>query len=102
MTSSRQYSVGEGIGWVEGGDVWGRALIYVAPLPNGPVSVLPDQAAAVWLCVVGGAGDLVDEVAALTDNDPDAIRDDVLAFVDKLVRRGLIVDAGRRDARSPQ
>ncbi|MGO4131792.1 PqqD family protein [Janibacter sp. RAF20_2_2] len=62
----------------------------MAPLPNGPVSVLPDQSAVIWLAAVEGGGDVVDMVADVLGHDTDDVRADVEAFVAELVQRGLL------------
>lgn len=90
MTGSPRFVTPPGVAWTEGSDVWGRTLVYVAPLPHGPVSVLPDQSAAIWLAAVEGRGDVVEEVAEMTGNDADEVRDDVDAFVTELIDRGLL------------
>lgn len=90
MTMSPHYLAPPGIGWTEGTDAWGRALVYVAPLPSGPVSVLPDQSAVIWLAAVEGGGDVVDVVAEALGHDADDVRDDIEAFVAELVERGLL------------
>lgn len=90
MTDSPRFAPPPGVAWTEGYDVWGRTLVYIAPLPDGPVSVLPDQSAAIWLAAVEGRGNVVDEVAEMTGNDASEVRDDVLAFVSDLIDRGLL------------
>lgn len=90
MTMSPHYLAPPGIGWTEGTDAWGRAVVYVALLPSGPVSVLPDQSAVIWLAAVEGGGEVVDVVAEMLGHEPDDVRVDVESFVAELVERGLI------------
>ena len=90
MTPQTHWTVPRGVGWTEAADDQGRTIVYVAPLPNGPVSVLPDQSAVIWLAAVEGGGDVVDMVADVLGHDADDVRADVEAFVAELVERGLL------------
>ena len=90
MTSRAPYVVPPGVGWVETTDEWGHVIVHVAPLPNGPVAVLPNQSALIWLAAVDGSGDVVADVAEMTGHDAAVVRDDVAAFLNELVDRGLL------------
>ena len=90
MTRQTHWTVPRGVGWTQAADDRGRTIVYVAPLPNGPVSVLPDQSAVIWLAAVEGGGDVVDTVADVLGHDADDVRDDIEAFVAELVERGLL------------
>lgn len=90
MTPQTHWTVPRGVGWTEAADDQGRSIIYVAPLPDGPVSVLPDQSAVIWLAAVEGGGDVVDMVADVLGHHTDDVRADVEAFVAELVQRGLL------------
>ena len=66
-------------------------LVYVAPLPDGPIVVLEGGAAAIWVAACDGPRESVAErVAALTGEAADDIRVDVESFVAELLSRGLL------------
>ena len=52
MIAGTDYAVSPDIAWTEARDVRGLPLVYVAPIPDGPISVLPDMAALIWLAPV--------------------------------------------------
>lgn len=65
--------------------------LYLAPVPDGPITVLDGVAALIWVeACAGDRGSIADRVAGSTDATADAIRDDVDAFVSELVARGLL------------
>lgn len=71
----------------------GVELHYVAPLPNGPMVVLSGTASIIWQeALVGPEAALAERVAARLGHvvSEDDIRDEVAAFVDDLVARGLL------------
>ena len=90
MIAGTDYVVSPDIAWTEARDVWGLPVVYVAPLPAGPISVLPDMSALIWLAVAEGAPDVVGEVAHVTSHPQEEVRDDIKAFVGQLVERGLV------------
>ena len=90
MIAGTDYAVRPDIAWTEARDVRGLPVVYVAPLPAGPISVLPDMSALIWLAVVEGAPDVVGEVAHVTSHPQEEVRNDIKAFVGQLVERGLV------------
>jgi hypothetical protein len=69
----------------------GSPVVFVAPLPNGPVAELERSAALIWLEAVSPSDeDIASRVARRSGVPADAIADDVTAFVDELVQRGLL------------
>ena len=68
------------------------SVVWVAQLPGGPIHVLYGVAATIWAeATTGAAAELVGRVAAAWAQDPETVRADVVAFVDDLVARGLLV-----------
>lgn len=94
MSARAPFVVPPDVGWVSTVDEGGDPRVFVAPLPGGPVDVLPGESAIIWLAAVEGTGSVVDEVARATEHSPQIIRDDVEAFVDGLLARGLLVRPG--------
>lgn len=83
------FTRGANIGVIDDGDA-----IYVAPLPDGPILVLRDVSAMVWREVVaGGVNQMVAGVAKATGASSAEIEPELLAFVDDLCARGLLVSA---------
>lgn len=82
--------VPEDIGWTLEEDESGAAVVYVAHLPRGPISVLQGTAALIWLTAVDGTGDVVADVADTHDLPAEEIREDVENFLDQLLGQGLI------------
>ena len=82
--------VPSGVGWVEDRDEWSRPVVFVAPIPDGPVSVLREISAIIWLAAVEGDHPAVEEVALATGHPVEAIREDVERFLAELVERGLL------------
>lgn len=81
--------VGPGVAWVRGEE--DSAPVFVAPLPDGPVSVLEGTAATIWLAALEGpTTDLAERVAALEGVPVEAVREEISGFVDLLVRQGLL------------
>lgn len=90
MIAGTDYAVSPDIAWTEARDVWGLPVVYVAPVPAGPISVLPDMSALIWLALAEGAPDVVGEVAHVTSHPQEEVREDIEAFVAELVERGLV------------
>ncbi len=75
-----------GVAVIDTGDV-----VYVAPLPEGPIVVLDGVAAAIWAEATSGQrSTIAGPVAALTDATVGAVGAGVEAFVDELLERGLL------------
>lgn len=91
MSSRAPFLVPPGVGWTSTADEGGHPRVFVAPLPNGPVAVLPGESALIWLAAVEGTGGVVDTVAEDTGHPPERIREDVESFVDELIGRGLLI-----------
>lgn len=65
--------------------------VYTAALPDGPIIILDGVAALIWAeACRGDRSTIAERVAASTDAAAEAIRPDVEAFVDELVRRGVL------------
>ena len=75
----------------EGGDEI-SVVVYLAPLPDGPVRILNGVASLIWLEATAADApvDLVERIAALVDRPPDTIRADVESFLSTLVQAGLL------------
>ncbi|MEJ1088256.1 PqqD family protein [Microbacterium sp. Mu-80] len=72
-------------------------VVYVAPLPDGPILVLDGVSALIWQAVRDPQiDDAVAHVAASTAQRSEDIAGHVEDFVDDLVRRGVLtyVDQG--------
>ncbi|WP_206822927.1 PqqD family peptide modification chaperone [Microbacterium esteraromaticum] len=67
-------------------------VVYVAPLPDGPILVLDGVSALIWQTVCDSQiDDAVAYVADATGQRPEDIAGHVDAFVTDLVRRGALV-----------
>lgn len=88
------------VGVVDGGDV-----VYLAPLPDGPISVLDGIGAVLWRLATEGTEEERRDVAAaaarLTGTDAGDIREEVDAFLAELVTRGLLVRAAAQASSPP-
>ena len=74
-----------------GSAVEGTRVVYLALLPDGPISCLEGPAALVWEeAQTGPDEDLALRVAERAGVGVDDVRDDVIAFVAELVERGLL------------
>lgn len=91
MSGTAPFAVPAGIGWTSTVDDGGAPRVFVSPLPNGPVAVLPGESALIWLAAVEGTGDVVDSVARSTGHHADGVREDVESFLTELLRRGLLI-----------
>lgn len=89
MTDKAPYVTSRGIGWVHT-DSDDGPLVHVARLPNGPLHILADTSALIWLAAVEGTSDVVAEVAEACGLPQETIRQDVETFVAELVERGLL------------
>ena len=68
-----------------------KGVVYVAPLPTGPIVVLTDAAAVIWAeALSGDSATFAERVAARTDRTVPEIAADVEAFVQSLIARGLL------------
>ena len=67
-------------------------VVYLAPLPDGPVQVLNGVGSLIWMeaTATGTPVDVVARVAALVDRPPETIRADVDSFLENLVERRLL------------
>lgn len=80
------YVVPDGVGVVEVDGV-----VYLAPLPYGPIRVLAGSAAVIWHELLDAAPDTVDErVAATCGVEPSEVTDGVAGFVAELLSSGLL------------
>ncbi|MBY6060287.1 PqqD family peptide modification chaperone [Microbacterium esteraromaticum] len=71
-------------------------VVYVAPLPDGPILVLDGVSALIWQTVCDSqVDDAVAYVADATGQRPDDIAGHIEAFIDGLVRRGALVRIDR-------
>ncbi len=65
--------------------------VYVALVPHGRPLALTDSAAVIWSALPGSVDEVVARVAADYAVEPDAVREDVGAFLDRLVVQGVLV-----------
>lgn len=72
--------------------VWERGdVVYVAVLPQGPITVLEGPAATIWLAAHAGSIEgAADRVAGATGLDVEEIRASVDEFVGRLIAQGLL------------
>lgn len=82
------YRPAEGLGIVES-----DSAIYVAPLPNGPITVLEGFARVIWEAATSVESDaLVAKVAESTESErPGDAEERIEAFVAQLVAAGMLV-----------
>ena len=67
-------------------------VVYAAPLPDGPITVLEGVAALIWREATTQPRERVaDVVAARTAQDAASIRPYVDGFIDEMISRGLLV-----------
>lgn len=85
------FRVPDGVGWTNEPDEGGDPRVFVALLPGGPVSVLPDVSALIWVAAVEMDDPVVETVARQTGHPVETVRADVEAFLEDLVGRGLLV-----------
>ena len=66
-------------------------VVYVAPLPDGPISCLEGPAALIWEeAQTGPEESLAERVAVRAGVGVDEVREDVTTFVAELVERCLL------------
>ena len=88
---STVWDIGPEVAWVNGeGDR--VAVLDLDRLLEAPV-VLSDTSAVIWRCIDGTSTDqeIVTQIAAAYEVNPDEIREQVLAFLGDLGQRHLIV-----------
>lgn len=90
MSGPAPFVVPPDVGWTSAMDEGGHTRVFVAPLPNGPVAVLPGESALIWLAAVEGTSAVVEDVARATGHPPETVRADVESFIEELLRRGLL------------
>ena len=85
------WRIGPEVAWVDG-EADRVTVLDLDQLDQQPV-VLTDSSAVIWLCIDGTSTDeeIVARVAAEYEVNPDAIREQVLAFLGDLAQRHLIV-----------
>ncbi|WP_426323427.1 PqqD family protein [Microbacterium sp. E-13] len=67
--------------------------VYVAHLPDGPIQILEGTAALIWSHALSvPRSRLAAAVADDVEGDPATVRAEVVAFVDALIRQGLLVE----------
>jgi hypothetical protein len=90
---SPAWRIGPEVAWVDGDGEADRVAVLDLDRLDQPPFVLTDSSAVTWLCIDGTATDdeLVTRVAAEYEVNPDAIREQVLAFLGDLAQRHLIV-----------
>lgn len=71
----------------------GGPVVYLCPLPNGPVTALTGSGAVIWLRATEPADDIADLVAADFDMGRDAIDADVRTFLRYLVGAGFLEES---------
>lgn len=73
---------------------YGTAVLDVR---RGRWLMLDPDASKIWHAVTvrGGTGGLADEIAIPTGQDPQAVGEQIAAFVDELVATGVLVDTDR-------
>jgi hypothetical protein len=81
---------------VEDRDDESGVVVYLAPLPNGPVQVLNRVGSLIWLeaTATDMPVDVVERVAALVDRPADTIRAEVDSFLAHLVDARLLERRG--------
>lgn len=90
MGEHTDYCVPAGVAWTRDVDEAGLPRVFVARLPDGPVAVLPDNSALIWIAAVESSGPVVEAVAEVNEYRVDSIRVDVESLLDDLVTRGLL------------
>lgn len=90
---SPAWRIGPEVAWVDGDGEAARVAVLDLDRLGQPPVVLTDSSAVIWLCIDGASTDeaLVTRVAAEYEVNPDAIREQVLAFLGDLAERHLIV-----------
>ncbi|NUT57434.1 MAG: PqqD family protein [Agromyces sp.] len=78
--------LGRGVAVIDDGTV-----IYAAALPDGPIVVLEEGAAAIWVeACRGDRATIAERLVDGTDVPADEIRDNVEVFLERMIRAGLL------------
>jgi hypothetical protein len=87
------WRIGPEVAWVDGEGE--RVALLDLDRLDEPAVVLAETSAVIWLCIDGTSADeqIVTQVAAAYEVNPDEIREQVLAFLGDLEQRHLIVRA---------
>ena len=87
---SAVWRIGPEVAWTDGGE---RVAILDLDRLDQPPFVLTESSAVIWLSIDGTAthDEIVTQVAAAYEVNPDEIREQVLAFLGDLAERHLIV-----------
>lgn len=64
--------------------------VFLREVPGGRTLGLAESGALIWLLAVDGVDDIPQAVAEVTGEPIDRIRGDVIDFLDRLVRDGLL------------
>lgn len=68
-----------------------EGIVYLAPLPQGPIAVLDGTAAVIWRHAIGHSRtEVVERLAEVWGFDRAAIQRDIDEFIDALVERDLL------------
>ncbi len=78
----------------ERGDTTGPEL-FLMRLPDGLPLRLGGTAALIWLVASEGSEDVVSDVAEVVGRLPGDVEQDVIGYLELLVRRGLLEQTGR-------
>ncbi|MFC8536790.1 PqqD family protein [Streptomyces sp. NPDC057249] len=75
-------------------DPYGTAVLDIR---RGTWLMLDPDASMIWRAVTvrGGTAGLADEIAVPTGQDPQAVGEQIAAFVDELLAAGVLVDTAR-------
>ena len=78
--------LGRGVAVIDDGTV-----IYAAALPDGPIVVLEEGAAAIWVeACRGDRATIAERLVDGTDVPADEIRDNVEVFLERMIHAGLL------------
>lgn len=89
-----EYSVPDNIAWVDGADFGMAEELYLTVVPEGRSVLLKDTARLIWHVAADGSDDVVRDVAALVGLPASEVSGEVLAFLEDLTARGLLVGRG--------
>ena len=79
-----------------------EGVVFVAPMPGGPMQALPGTAAVIWEeATQGGRDGLAQRVAGRTGAVADEIRQYVEDFVEDLITRGVLEGVPDREINGP-
>lgn len=88
-----RYARSTRVAWVDDSVLGGPTpLVVITPLPDGPITVMPDSAALIWhaLETPGTFEEIVATLAQDNDWEPESIAGDVAAFLEHLLAHDLI------------